>query len=292
LFPDRGIVLAARAVTSVYATLGVAAATLVVVGAILVGPSILECARDAGGLGACLRGKAAENGLISPDISSDQPAPAGWMEAVANEYEAPASAPVELEGARADLLAEAAEISSAEAIEVAVAPAAELATVAPAQEEPAVSVALVGPEGEISARIAVVDAGSGGAADLSQPTDGTLTAETPSEAAVDVAVAIQPIDPADELTSAVEPPPSEPAPVELSAEPVPSEPEPSQPEPSLEPEPPQPGPSSEATPEPSSEPEPEEPAIVVEFNPQFPNVIVLPPPTAGDDSSFRSLQLN
>jgi hypothetical protein len=113
-----------------------------------------------------------------------------------------------------------------------------------------------------------------------------LTADTPSQQAVDVAVAVEPVPPADELTSAVEPPPSEPAVVDLSAEPVPSEPEGSEPSSA-------PPPSSE--PASSSEPEPPAPSsepIVVEFNPQYPNVIVLPPPAVGDDSSFRSLQLN
>jgi len=286
LFPDRGNVLAARAATSVYATLGVAAATLVVVGAILVGPALLECSRDGGGFGACLRGKAADSGLISQELSSEQPAPAGWMEAVANEYAPPVSVQVELEGTPADLLAEVAESSSAEAAQVAITPAAELATIAPAQEEPAVSVALNGPQGEISARGTLVEKGVDGIAGLSQSDDGMLMAEAPSEAAAGVSVAVEPIGPADDLTSAVEPPPSEAAPVELSAEPISSEPEPSDPEPS-HPQPSEPSP-------PSSEPEAPfaEPAIVVEFNPQFPNVIVLPPPTVGDDSSFRLLQLN
>ena len=78
--------MAARATISVYATLGVATATVAVVGAIIVGPAILDCSRDAGAFGACLRGKAADSGLISPKASSEQPTPAGWMEAVANEY--------------------------------------------------------------------------------------------------------------------------------------------------------------------------------------------------------------
>lgn len=278
--------MAAGAATSVYATLGVAAATLAVVGAILVGPSILECARDAGGFGACLRGKAADNGLISNEISSEQPAPAGWMEAVANEYEPAASGPVELEGTPADLLAEAVESSSSGAVDVAVAPAAELATLAPAQEETPVSVALVGPEGALSADVVPIDIAPDLPAVLSEPVDGMLTADTPSQPAVDFAVAVEPVPPADDLTSAVEPPPSEPAVVDLSAEPVPSEPESSEPSSA-------PPPSSE--PASSSEPEPPAPSsepIVVEFNPQYPNVIVLPPPAVGDDSSFRSLQLN
>jgi hypothetical protein len=269
--------LAARAATSVYATLGVAAATLVVVGAIIAGPSILDCSKDPGGFGACLRDKLGDSGLTTSDVSSELPPAGGWMEAVANEYEPPVSTPVELEGTPADLLAEAAISSVSAAVEVAVAPAAELATLAPAQEEVAVSVALVGPEGALSVDVAVANLEPDTTVALSEPVDGTLVAETPSEAVVDVAVAIEPIDPADDLTSAVEPPPSEPAPVELSAEPLP--PEPSS-EPVLPPQPEPPAPFSS------------EPAIVIEFNPNYPNVIVLPPPTEGDNSSIRTLQLN
>jgi hypothetical protein len=260
----------------VYATLGAAAATLLVVGGILVGPSILECSRDAGGFGACLRAKAADNGLIAHDISSEPP-PAGWMEAAANEFEAPVSAPIGLEGTRADLVAADATLESGEPIEVAIAPAAELATAALVPSDEAPDVALVAPEGEVSAELAVADAGAGGTAELSQPGGGELTAVAPSQAATQVTIAPEPIDVADELTSAVEPPSSEPAPVELSAEPLPVEPEPSLPS------------SSEPV---SSEPPSSEPVPVVVFNPKYPNVIVLPPPVSGDNSSFRSLKLN
>jgi hypothetical protein len=42
----------------------------------------------------------------------------------------------------------------------------------------------------------------------------------------------------------------------------------------------------------SVEPVEAPPPVAIEFNPQYPNVLVLPPPTTGDNSSFRSLQLN
>ena len=41
----------------------------------------------------------------------------------------------------------------------------------------------------------------------------------------------------------------------------------------------------------SAEPTPAPPVVIV-YNPEYPNVLVLPPPANGDDSSFRSLQLN
>ncbi|MEO7222723.1 MAG: hypothetical protein ABIY37_09640 [Devosia sp.] len=267
-----------RATNSVYATIGVAAATLLVVGGILAGPSILECSRDADGFGACLREKVADSGLIAPDVSSEPSPPAGWMEAVANEYEAPASTPVGLEGSRAELVAEDVTVASSEPVEVAIAPAMELATVTVAPSGELANVELVGPQGAISADVATADTGSDGTAQLSQPNDGELTAAAPSPPAFEVAITPEPIDPADDLTSAVEPPPSEPAPVELSAEPTPVEPEPPEP--------------SSVSPVPSESPSSSEPGLVIEFNPQYPNVLVLPPPASGDNSSFRSLQLN
>ena len=102
------------------ATVGVAAATLLVVGGILAGPAILECSRDSKGFGACLRDKVADTGLIAPDterterpeivadISSEPTlpqAPAGWMEANANEYDPPASVPVDLSSSPAAIAA-------------------------------------------------------------------------------------------------------------------------------------------------------------------------------------------
>jgi hypothetical protein len=266
-----------RAATSVYATLGVAAATLLVVGGILAGPSILECSRDGGSFGACLRDKAGDSGLITPDPAVEPPAPTGWMEAAANEFDAPPSAPVELAGSPAAMLANELAAASDEPIEMAIAPAADLAAVtAPPSAETAV-VALAGPEGEVSADVKPAAPPPTGTAALNQPETGSLSARAPVPEVAEVVIAPQPIDHADDLTSAVEPPPPEPAPVEL--EPVDPAPPPDEPEPS---EP------VDGTPEQAFS----EPVIVVEFNPQYPNVIVLPPPAAGDNSSIRSLQLN
>jgi hypothetical protein len=265
-----------RAATSVYATLGVAAATLLVVGGILAGPAVLECSREGGSFGACLRDKAGDSGLIAPEPAIEPPPPAGWMEAAANEYDAPASTPVDLLGSPAALLADHLSAPSSEPLEVAIAPAAGLAAVTAVPSAEAATVALIGPEGEVSAEIAPATPPPSGTAALNQPETGVLSAGALQPEVAEVVVAPQRIDPADDLTSAVEPPPSAPAPVEL------------------EPVEPQPAPPGE--PEPAEDAAPEqafsEPVIVVEFNPQYPNVLVLPPPVAGDDSSFRSLQLD
>lgn len=259
--------MAVRAAPSITATLGVAVATLVAVGGILAGPSILECSKDAAGLGACLRTKVIESGLIpaepKPIEQPDAPAPpTGWMEANANEYEPPLASPVELAG----LPMELAVTEVAPALEpiatVPVMPAAEFATAAlvpstapvavdlegpsagftvagaPADEVPTIDVALAGPAGQMTTAVPLPVAPIEGAAALVQPD------ELPTGA-----------------LTATEPLPVVPAPVELHAE---------------------------AVVEPVPEPEP----IVIEFNPDYPNVLVLPTPATGDNSSFRSLQLN
>ena len=99
-----------RAAASVSLTIGVAFATLLVAGGILVGPAILDCAHQSGSVGACLRAKVGQAGLLNdqppasssvPVVSVDLPVPPlmapepqrpqGWLEANANEYEAPLS---------------------------------------------------------------------------------------------------------------------------------------------------------------------------------------------------------
>lgn len=90
-----------RAAASVSLTIGVAVVTLLVAGGILAGPAILECSHQPGGIGACLRAKVQDAGLL-PDTPSSSSAPAvslqtstpsaearpqGWLEANATEYE-------------------------------------------------------------------------------------------------------------------------------------------------------------------------------------------------------------
>jgi hypothetical protein len=103
--------------------------------------------------------------------------------------------------------------------------------------------------------------------------EGTLAVAAVPGPSADPSVARQPLVPTPDLAIPVEPPSSEPAPVVLSAE---SSSEPPSPEP------------TPVEPEPSLEP----PTLIVEFNPAYPNVIVLPTPLTGEDSSFRSLEFN
>lgn len=279
-----------------YVTLGAAAATLVVAGGILAGPAILECSASASGLGACLREKVAETGLVAPDaerakqpeIVADMPvepivpaAPTGWMEANANEYGAPATAVVDLTGSPSELAAMEVVPSVEVPLEVAVAPVTELATAAlipqigtstvdlgapdaalmaqgssseNASEPP--QVALVGPEGQIAGAGPDLLAPMAGTTVLAQPTGLSVEALPDGEAAL-ASIVPEPVEPAGTLT-VLDPAPAEPASVELQADVVPVEP----------------------------------PPVAVEFNPDYPNVLVLPAPASGEDSSFRSLQLN
>jgi len=99
-----------RAAASVSLTIGVAFATLLAAGGILIGPAILDCNHESAGIGACLRGKAERAGLLhdqpraassAPVVTVELPAPPlmapepqrpqGWLEANANEYQAPLS---------------------------------------------------------------------------------------------------------------------------------------------------------------------------------------------------------
>ena len=58
-------------------TFGIAAATLVVVIAVLAGPSVVECSSSADGLGACLRGKIDGLTGAATTTTAETPAPAG-----------------------------------------------------------------------------------------------------------------------------------------------------------------------------------------------------------------------
>ena len=109
---------------------------------------------------------------------------------------------------------------------------------APGETPAPAEVALVGPQGEVTAMSPMPVMPVDGAAMLAEP-DGLLVEGT-----------------------TIEPPEPIAAPVELQAE---------------------------ASAEPIKAPPP---ATIIEFNPQYPNVLVLPPPTTGDNSSFRSLQLD
>jgi hypothetical protein len=148
----------AGSAASISTTIGAAAATLLVVGAILVWPSASHCAADPEGWGTCLRNLLSERGLAGPDAPVDpvQPpaGPSGWLDARADEPAAPKIPVIELAGNRARLDAAEIPLVRPASPQVAFAPAApELAVVAvPAAPLVATPATLNDPAGALSAR--------------------------------------------------------------------------------------------------------------------------------------------
>jgi len=97
-----------RTAASLSFTIGVAVATLLVAGGILVGPAVLACSRDASTVGSCLRSKATDAGLIHAPAVVDAKAPSrpdGWLAADATEYTAPPAAAASLAAGGGDIVA-------------------------------------------------------------------------------------------------------------------------------------------------------------------------------------------
>ncbi len=109
----------ARAAASLSLTIGVAFVTVLIVGGILAGPTILDCSHQPSRFGACLRDRLDHSRLApvkdepsqAPVLSSESAAPSapesppshqadlghpdGWLDARANEYEPPATSALE-----------------------------------------------------------------------------------------------------------------------------------------------------------------------------------------------------
>jgi hypothetical protein len=269
-------------------TIGIAVATLVAGSGILVGPTVLQCSRQPQSVGACLRARVVDAGFLPPEptppaiVSSQESvsrAP-GWIEANATEYETPASGVAALSAQPGQLDAFG---------------------------------ALPGPE--ISAEIALVDPGvtmqADGFAPLARPSgdaaltptitgsidatgDGDLSGGLAGDASVEPRV--------------LPPPPQAAGHVGITARgqgraflapqliadlsPVPSLTEvvapivPKMPPPRLVPRPPaSPKATAQAKPARIAKPHPPK------YDPRYPNVLVLPPPNTGENSSFATLEV-
>jgi hypothetical protein len=349
-------------------TIGVAAATLLVMGGILAGPAILDCAKDGSKFGACLRDKIAESGLIAPEgesvekqiltsevpsseplpepsVVAETPRPPGWIEANANEYAPKPPALAVLTGTPGKLFArgEAAQAAGT-SVEVALAqplgrltasgsdaapqdsalaaivlhrgdllatgsvaaesaPPIDVALAAPVgkldaagqtgiardpaivaivehsgdllargnaaaeSRSPSIEVALAGPVGELTASMALLETTPAPASLTLLPRAGELTVLGTGSTGVTIEANVAPERfslgtplATGSIGSAADAPGS----VSLEA--------------------------SAASPIEPRMPEP--PRRIIEFNPAFPNVLVLPPPNTGEDSSFRMLELN
>lgn len=278
-----------RAATSVSLTIGVAFATLVVVGGILAGPAILDCSHQGGGFGACLRTKVVESGLLSKDQSTvevpvlssestlpvvppavaEAPRDSGWIEANAREYEVSPSGAAQLSAVSGRLDAAGAPPRATEAVQVALAaPAGRIAAggLAPAPVDP-VAAQLSPDAGSLRANgNAVAIADPAGTVHLPVPTGSTL------------------------ITGSIGPTSGRAASAALRAELQPL------PMPLVLPPPPLP-PASRAAPlrkAPQTNvtsPKSRRVAPPIKYDARYPNVIVLPKPNIGENSSFATLEV-
>lgn len=293
---------------SVSTTIGAATATLFVVGAILAWPIVSGCSGSAGGFGACLRDMLAERGILAPeDYSTERPGapdvpaplpvpprpPSGWLEARAAEIAPNAIAPIELVGSPAGELSGEGMSVLGVAPRVSLAPTPKLDATVDAQRKPPVGsvrlretfggleavgvegdedapvarVALVGPVGAITAQILAPAAAGEPAARLVPPVEaGRLSVEVPTDRGSSMTpLVLEPL-PAEPAFPTI--PMEAPAEMELTAEIIPMPVAP---------------PSSPVV-------EAEVPAFI--FNPAYPNVLMLPAPATGENSSIRTLTLD
>ena len=285
-----------RAATSVSLTIGVAFATLVVVGGILAGPAILDCSHQSGGIGACLRGKVVQSGLLPPTPASSElpvvsvevsssasttvaktpPRTPGWIEANATEYEAPPPSLAALSPLPGVISGQgsAALGNGSEAVANIAAPSGAINAEggAAAINDPAAQVALVEPAGKLRA--------SGAATVLPDTLPAMLTPNPGAPAAAgSIGGNVAPLAAATleaELT-----PPAQIVPEPVVAPP----PTPVLPAPKLVP---RPAPVAKAAP--IAKPK-TGPIRVLKYDPRYPSVTVLPPPNTGSNSSFATLEL-
>lgn len=305
--PIRGNVLArGNTAASVSTTIGASFVTLVAVAAILAWPTVSRCSADPSGFGTCLKGVLAERGLLAPDGDTiDHPAgpdvltdpplpiapakPAGWLEATAAEISPARIAPVELIGAPAGEVNGQGPAADLPLSPVLLAPAAKVeATVAALSDAPATVARLNGDLGRLAASASAPDDERAAKVALIGPVGGiTATAVSPP-AVADGAAKLAPVKMTGTLTVT--------APVEASgADPVPVAPLPVKPKLPLpvEATPKAVELTADITPTPIAVPvkrpvTPIEVAPTIKFNPAYPNVVVLPPPATGANSSIQS----
>jgi hypothetical protein len=311
-------------------TFGVAFATLLVVAGILAGPAVLDCSHQGGGLGACLRGKAIDSGLLpardvpanvptlvssaTPELPTLAEAPheAGWIEANATEYEAPPPDAARLQAPDGTLNAGggAAGAPSA-AVEVAlVEPGGRITAggaAQPADDPVGHTDLLADPGGGLHATgsaVAVIDPASTTLA----PARGIVSA-TGSDgpaAAPATGAAIAPMRGTPLITGSIGRASSRSASALLEASLVPIVPSlmPPLELPLVGAPPPVPARAVPAPAAPKAAPvrkpvakakAPARPhrsrAPAIKYDPHYPNVLVLPPPNSGEDSSFATLEV-
>ena len=304
-----------HAAASVSLTIGVAVATLLVVGGILAGPAILDCAKQTGGIGACLREKVTHSSSLpappaapietavsseppsaAPPIVADIPRNTGWIEVNATEYDPRPSAVAILSPAPGNLdasgLVPSNPASAADAL-LTRPPGQLTASLSEPASIPTPSANLVARTGEVRADGGTAVPAALGSSRLIRPI-GKLTASFSAIVLGEPSSAN--LLPTPSATGGIGTNLADPAIVTLEAKVVPDLPLPL-PRPVIA------SPvKSDATPEkleasasavPAAKPLPTAlPVHVVKADPRYPNVLVLPPPNSGADSSFATLTLH
>lgn len=291
--------MAKGSAASISTTFGAAAATLVIAGAILAWPTLSVCGADARGFGACLRDSLADRGLLpADDISVDnkggeadpplpipRPAQEGWLAAIAAEPPAPELGVVELTAPPPGIMAGVSEAPPPPTPSVALAPTAPLAAELAAEpSKPADVVQLEGSAGTLTAMAAKAPEDEVATVALAAP-QGALNASGSAVPERDVPV-MNILDQIDRRLSAGSAEPETPPAAPVAVEPLPVKPAPP---PRRAPAKPKPAPPPVEL---QAEAAPERPPVKPVYNPAFPNVVVLPAPAAGENSSIRTLTLN
>ena len=273
----------ARAAASLSLTIVVACATLLVVGGILAGPTLLECSHKPGSLMACVDEKLArwqgspeassspEPQLASSSSSVALSAPLlvessterpGWIDARATEYEPPRASSVEAPASSANPASVASTVSSV--------PDARAAEV-PAGESPAIDLADFGAVAPLSGIPPALLTNSATAPAAPRPVlvPPPAAPQTPSWLSappITGSIAQPPLE------AIVEPPPMPRPAIKAAA-------------PTIAPVPPVQSGRPPAPPKKLATVKRAKPPAF-RNDPRFPNVVVLPPPSSGSGSSF------
>lgn len=268
-------------------TIGIAFATLVAGTGIVAGPAVFDCSQHPSSFGSCLRGKVVQGGFLPPEpmppvlVSSEDPAlrAPGWIEANATEYEAPASGVAFLSAEPGRLDA----VGALPGTEV----NAEIALVDPGATIRADGLAPL-PRPSADASLAPLTTGAIDASGKGVPADGLLGATSVEPPALPVRPEVRgqagpaahgqgraslapqliadlsPVPPLDEIIAPVVPkaPPPRIAPRKPAVPKITAQAKPK----AVTPRPPK-------------------------YDPRYPNVLVLPPPNTGENSSFATLEV-
>lgn len=305
-----------RAAASLSLTIGIAFSTLLIAAGILAGPAIADCARQPDDIGRCLRAKVYDSGLVpvlpgagpSSELSSEamltsEPQQAlGWIEANATEYEPVAPRATELLSTSGELTTttgpDIGPVGTGVMIEVPPGVlGVEQPTAAPPQAVPQIALIDNGegmgtggtlPEPGVSAALPVSPrpgtVETGGSVPLAALTANVgAIAPDPAGPLATGSVGTAPLTSSVTLEAGTLPPPV------LIAGP-PDAAGPAVPDVAAPPEPKPPA-AKPAKPKSPRLAKPAAPKSKIRNDARYPNVIVLPPPSIGEDSAIVTLQL-